>query len=103
MKKTILITMAIVTLLGCESPAVRRAQIVEQHPEWQDDTVKIIKAGFLSAGMNADQVKAAWGGPCWSCTGTVKHKGLDVPRTWEYQTQIVFFDTDGKVTHWTKK
>jgi len=103
MKKTILFTIAIVIFLGCESPAVRRSQIVEQHPEWQAGTKKIINAGFLSVGMSADQVKAAWGRPCWSCTGTVKHKGLDTPRTWEYQTQIVFFDKDGKVTHWTKK
>lgn len=103
MKKTILFTIIIATLVGCESPAVRRSQLIEQHPEWQAETVKIIREGYLVKGMSSEQVKAAWGGPCWTCTGTLSHKDLDIPRTWEYQTQIVFFDKEGKVTHWTKK
>lgn len=102
MKKTIPF-IAIVALLGCESSPVRRAELIEQHPEWSTETGHLITEGFLVKGMTPEHVKAAWGSPCKTCTGTVDYNGLDVPKSWEYQTQVVFFDKEGKVTHWAKK
>lgn len=93
----------IIALLGCESPPVRRAQLIEEHPEWNAETVKIINEGYLVKGMTSDQVRAAWGRPCMTCTGTVMDDEWEKWRSWEYQTQVVFFDKDGKVTRWTKK
>jgi len=102
MKKILLFTI-IIALLGCESPPVRRSQLIEKHPEWSAGTVTLIKKGFLVQGMTTDQVRAAWGRPCLTCTGTAMDKEWDKWRTWEYPTQIVFFDKDEKVTHWSKK
>ena len=102
MKKLIMVT-AIMLLLGCESSPVRRAQMIEEHPEWDSAIVKIIKEGYLLKGMTADQVKASWGRPCLSCTGTVMDKEWEKWRSWEYQTQIVFFDKNERVDRWEKK
>ena len=101
--KTIIIFTIILGLFGCESPPVRRSQMVENHPEWGAEMIKIINEGFLVKGMTSDQVRASWGYPCWSCTGTKKDKKWDKWRSWEYPTQVVFFDKKGKVTRWTKK
>ena len=102
MKNLLLFTL-VLSLLGCESPPVRRSQILEEHPEWSDEMVTIITEGVLIKGMTSDQVRASWGYPCWSCPGTAKDDSWDQWRSWEYLTQVVFFDKDGKVTHWTKK
>ena len=102
MRKILLFTI-IIALLGCESPPVRRSQLIAEHPEWSAQTVKMITEGFLIQGMTSDQVRASWGRPCWTCTGTAMDKGWDKWRTWEYQTQIVFFDKNGRVTRWSKK
>ena len=102
MKKFILFSI-ILSLLGCESPPVRRSQILEEHPEWSGEMASIITEGVLIKGMNSDQVRASWGYPCWSCPGTAKDDSWDEWRSWEYLTQVVFFDKNGKVTHWTKK
>lgn len=101
--KKIILYIVIVALSGCESSLVRRAELIEQHPEWSAETGSLIAEGFLVKGMTPEHVKAAWGNPCKTCTGTIDYKDLDVPRSWEYQTQIVFFDKKGKVTHWAKK
>ena len=102
MRKIILLTM-LFSVVACESPPVRRSQIIEEHPEWSAKMIKVINEGYLVQGMTSDQVRASWGRPCWTCTGTAMDKGWDKWRTWEYQTQIVFFDKDGKVTRWEKK
>lgn len=99
MKKFLLI-IAILTLLACESPPVRRQESIAMHPEWNTDMVKLIQNGYLAKGMDGNQVSAAWGKPCWSCTGTTKG---DWGEAWEYATQIVFFDKNGNVTRWEKK
>jgi outer membrane protein assembly factor BamE (lipoprotein component of BamABCDE complex) len=102
MKIKLLILLTIV-LTGCESPPVRRAEIIAQHPDWDAQTVNLIREGFLAKGMTADQVRAAWGRPCYTCTGTVKDQEWDKWMAWEYQTQIVFFDENERVLRWTKK
>ncbi len=102
MKKIFLFTI-LIAMLGCESPPVRRAELIEEHPEWDAGIVKVIEKGYLVKGMTTDQVRASWGRPCWTCTGTIKDKDWDKWRAWEYQTQIVFFDKDEKVIRWEKK
>ncbi|MGR9114819.1 MAG: hypothetical protein ACU85E_03575 [Gammaproteobacteria bacterium] len=87
-------------LQACENAPVRRQEIMAMHPEWDKEYVQLIQAGYLARGMDQDQVRAAWGRPCWSCTGTTKGEWGEA---WEYATQVVFFDRDGKVTRWEAK
>jgi len=101
--KKILFLLITLALISCESPPVRRSQLIEKHPEWSAEMVKIITEGFLLKGMTADQVHASWGRPCWTCTGTAMDDEWESWRSWEYQTQIVFFDKDEKVIRWTQK
>ena len=101
--KKILFICLFMGLSGCESPPVRRAEIISEHPEWSAEMVKIISEGYLIKGMTSDQVRAAWGYPCWSCTGTKKNSEWEKWQSWEYPTQVVFFDKNEKVTRWTKK
>lgn len=84
-------------LLACEAPPVRRYEMIAEHPEWTPETVKLIEQGFVDKGMTREQVKAAWGRPCYSCAGTV------MDQSWEYQTQIVIFDAQGRVIKVTGK
>lgn len=101
--KNLLLILMIASSIACESPPVRRAEILAEHPEWNSQEVKMIEEGFLLKGMTTDQVRAAWGRPCWTCIGTVKDGDWDKWLAWEYQTQIVFFDKNEKVLRWTKK
>lgn len=99
--KTILLAILTGMLLqACENAPVRREEMISLHPEWDSEAVQLIQAGYLAKGMTQDQVRAAWGRPCWSCTGTTKG---DWGEAWEYATQVVFFDKDGKVTRWDTK
>lgn len=79
-------------LTACESPPVRRDQAIRDHPEWTAQTKAMIQSGYLLKGMTEEQVIATWGKPCLSCTGTVAGSSF------EYPTQIVFFDDMGKVS-----
>ncbi len=101
--KKIFFFIILISLIACESPPVRRSQIIAEHPEWEPKMVKMINEGYLLKGMTSDQVRASWGRPCWSCTGTKMDKEWDKWQTWEFATQIVFFDKDEKVIRWTKK
>jgi hypothetical protein len=87
-------------LLACENAPTRREDMLAEHPEWDSQSVELIRLGYLKVGMTQEQVKAAWGRPCWSCVGTTKGSWGEA---WEYVTQMVFFDTDGKVTRWQSK
>ena len=87
-------------ITGCENAPVRREEMMTQHPDWDSEFVLLIREGFIAKGMNQEQVKAAWGKPCWSCTGTKKGPWGEA---WEYTTQVVFFGTDGKVVRWEAK
>ena len=102
MKKQLLI-LIMLGLVACETPPVRRLELIAEHPEWDAQMVTIIKEGYLVKGMTSNQVKAAWGWPCWTCTGTVKDHNWDKWIAREYQTQIVFFDDNEKVIRWTQK
>ncbi len=102
MKKSLLI-LILLSLAACESPPVRRIELIAEHPEWDAQMVQLITEGYLAKGMNTDQVRAAWGRPCWTCTGTVKDKKRERWLAWEYQTQIVFFDDNERVLRWTQK
>lgn len=101
--KKILLLFILFNIAACESPPVRRAELIAEHPEWDTLTVQMITEGYLLKGMTSDQVRASWGRPCWTCTGTVKDKDWENWMSWEYQTQIVFFDKNQKVIRWTKK
>ena len=84
-------------LQACENAPVRREEMLSAHPEWNSELVQLIKMGYLAKGMDQEQVKAAWGRPCWGCTGTTKGEWGEA---WEYATQTVFFDKNNKVTRW---
>lgn len=99
MKKHYLLLLPLL-LQACESPPVRREEMLVQHPEWEADQVELIRKGYLSRGMTTDQVKAAWGHYCYTCPGTTKGSWGE---SWEYETQIVFFDQEGKLVRWVKK
>ncbi|MGR9052072.1 MAG: hypothetical protein ACU84J_05435 [Gammaproteobacteria bacterium] len=96
----LLIVLTGLLLQACENAPVRRQEMIAQHPEWSPEYAKLIEEGYLAKGMDQDQVKAAWGRPCWTCTGTTKG---DWGEAWEYATQVVFFGPDGKVIRWEKK
>ena len=100
MKTIILAVLIGLTLQACENSPVRREEMVAEHPEWDSQSVQLIRSGYLAKGMTQDQVRAAWGRPCWSCTGTTSGDWGDA---WEYPTQVVFFDKGGKVTRWETK
>lgn len=87
-------------LIACENAPVRREELLAQHPEWDAQLQQLIREGYLAKGMTKDQVRAAWGRPCWSCTGTTKGNWGEA---WEYSTQVVFFDKEGLVTRWEPK
>lgn len=97
---TTVFAIAIVLLSGCETGVVKKDELIAKHPEWDKTTVQYIKNGMLLKGMTKDQVRAAWGKHCETCPGTGKHEWGE---TWEYQTQVVFFDNTGKVTKFEKK
>jgi hypothetical protein len=98
--KPMIILLMTVLLLACENAPTRRENMLSEHPEWDNQTVELIRQGYLAPGMTQEQVKAAWGKPCWSCVGTTKGKWGEA---WEYATQMVFFDVNGKLTRWQPK
>jgi hypothetical protein len=96
-------------LIGCESPPVRREQLLAEN-NWPEEIKALIRKGYLAKGMTKSQVKAAWGNPCYSCSGTTGSEGSlgmkDDDKwgaAWEYQTQIVFFNQQQKVIRWENK
>lgn len=99
MKKSYFILLVLL-LQACESPPVRREEMIAENPQWNKEAVAVIRQGFILKGMSTDQVRAAWGRPCILCPGTTKG---DWGESWEYQTQIVFFDKQGNVVSWKKK
>ena len=88
------------SLVACESSVVRREDYIANHPEWMPSTNDMIRQGYLLKGMTKEQVIAAWGKPCSSCNGTVTREWGE---TWEYATQIVYFDNSGTLIRWTAK
>lgn len=91
----------IIVSTGCESNAVRKELAYNQHSEWSHYDKKLISDGMINKGMNKEQVKAAWGNPCFSCLGTKIYDNK--VESWEYKTQVVFFDSVGNVTHWVER
>ena len=89
---------SVVFLAACESAAVRHEEAFSKHPEWSETDKRLIEKGMINYGMTMEQVRAAWGRPCQTCTGTRKYESGVI--SWEYGTQVVFFDRDGKVTRW---
>lgn len=94
MKKILLILIVTGLVSACETAPVRRIDYVSQHPEWEPKMVKLIKMGMIAKGMSQEQVRASWGRHCYTCQGTSKGSWGE---SWEYITQVVFFDTQGKV------
>jgi len=90
----------LVTLTACENAPTRREELLVQHPEWDSKTINVIRDGKISIGMTKDQVRAAWGRHCFTCQGTTDGTWGE---SWEYPTQVVFFDTKGKVVRLSKK
>lgn len=100
MNKRIVYFLAVLLLVACENAPVRREESIFQHPEWDETSVRMIREGKIIKGMTQEQVRVAWGRHCLTCQGT-RTGGWG--ESWEYQTQVVFFDTDGRVTRWTVK
>lgn len=97
---TLIIILSAFLFLACENAPVRREEMLFRHPEWNEQMQQLIRSGYLVRGMSQKQVKAAWGRPCWSCAGTTKNQWGE---TWEYATQVVFFDKNGNVIRWETK
>ncbi|MCK5829943.1 MAG: hypothetical protein KAH20_06530 [Methylococcales bacterium] len=87
-------------LTACENAPTRRENLLTQHPEWDSKTISVIRDGKIFKGMTKEQVRASWGRHCRTCQGTVTGTWGD---SWEYATQVVFFDTAGKVVRHTPK
>ncbi|NOT84089.1 MAG: hypothetical protein HOP02_04745 [Methylococcaceae bacterium] len=98
--KALILILSSLLLVACENAPSRREDMLAEHPEWDSKTVELVRLGYLNAGMTMEQVKAAWGRPCWSCVGTTKGTWGE---SWEYQTQMVFFDPAGKLIRWQPK
>ncbi len=91
---------ASINLIGCESSVVKPEEAIAKHPEWDEQTNAYIREGLLIKGMTKEQVRASWGKYCENCPGTKK---FEWGETWEYPTQIVFFDKSGKMTKFVAK
>lgn len=96
----LIVCLLMTTLTACENAPTRREDLVAQHPEWDVNTVNVIRSGKIFKGMTKEQVRAAWGRPCYTCQGTTSGAWGE---SWEYSTQVVFFDTEGKVLRHTNK
>ncbi len=94
------LTFLLTTLVACENAPVRREELLTQHPDWNSKTVKLIRDGKIFIGMTKDQVRATWGRHCFTCQGTTE--GTE-GESWEYATQVVFFDNKGKVVRLSTK
>lgn len=94
------LSLLLTTLIACENAPTRREDLLVQHPEWDAKTVNIIRDGKVVMGMSKEQVRAAWGRACFSCQGTTKGPWGE---SWEYSTQVVFFDIEGKVVRLATK
>ena len=84
----IILSLLLITTIGCESNAVRKEQAFAQHSQWSSYDKKLISEGMINKGMDKEQVKAAWGRQCSSCTGTKNYESGVT--SWEYKTQVVF-------------
>lgn len=102
-KKISITALFILILLNvaCESNAVRHEEAFEINPQWSEQDKKLISEGMINYGMSKAQVRAAWGKYCLNCPGTKKY--TTGRESWEYQTQVVFFDEAGKVTRWVRR
>jgi hypothetical protein len=97
-----------IALIACESPRARREDYLSKHSDYIDNNQShlnntaqdMIREGYLFKGMTKEQVEATWGSACWSCTGTTKNENGE---TWEYPTQILYFDKEGLLLRWTAK
>jgi hypothetical protein len=90
----------VIFLSGCESSVVKPEEAIAKHPEWDEQTITYIREGLLIKGMTKEQVRASWGAYCETCQGTKK---FEWGETWEYPTQVVFFDKTGKMTKFVAK
>lgn len=89
-----MLSLLLTTLAACENAPVRQEKLLAQHPEWDSKTTAVIRDGKVTKGMTKQQVRAAWGRHCLTCQGTTKGAWGN---SWEYPTQVVFFDAEGKV------
>jgi hypothetical protein len=94
-------------IVSCESSRARReaylietADYIEGKPSLNATAKAMIQQGYLFKGMTQEQVVAAWGSACWSCTGTTDNDGGE---TWEYPTQILYFDNEGLLIRWSER
>jgi len=90
-----------IVITGCESNAARKELAFEQHSDWNEYDKKMISEGMIRKDMTKEQVQAAWGKHCDTCLGSkVYQTGVE---SWEYKTQVVFFNKQGRVTHWVER
>ena len=100
MNKKVTLLLLVIFLYACEASPVRREEMIAANPQWDEDVVHMVRNGFILKGMTQDQVTAAWGRECITCPGTRKS---EFGESWEYPTQVVFFDNQGKVVRWVQK
>jgi hypothetical protein len=100
MNKSMLLALVALLLTACETAPVRRVDYISEHPEWDPKMVKLIKSGMIAKGMTKEQVRATWGRECYTCQGTTSGSWGE---SLEFTTQVVFFDTAGRVTSWDHK
>ena len=99
MKKIIIL--CLIFLTGCAgNTTLSRHELLAQHSEWDTGIRNYIKHGMIAKGMTEEQVKGAWGAPCYSCEGTTL---IGKTKSLEYGTRIVFFNTQGLVSEWAIK
>lgn len=96
-----ILAVILLVLNGCESNAARHEEAFSKHQEWSEADRLMISQGLIRKGMTRDQVRAAWGKPCMTCTGTKKYE--NGVQSWEFHTQVVFFDKDDIVTRWVDR
>ncbi len=98
----------IVFLAGCVSPAGRRADYLDTHPELSEKVSKAISSGELVSGMTMDEVRASWGEPDM-ITKSVSEEGVD--QIWSYdsyhenqenQSPVIIRFGKGRVTSWVE-
>lgn len=100
MLKILSIIAIVLILSACESSVVKPEEHIAKHPEWDEQTVQNIRRGIVLPGMTKAQVRAAWGNPCETCPGSKK---FEWGETWEYPTQVVFFNKEGQLTETRNK
>ena len=99
-KSILLLVGLLIFLIGCMSPQqLELREIIFANPNCSPRIKQLIREEGIIVGMTKEQVIASWGEHCWWCYGTTKSSWGD---TWQYGYQILFFNSQGILTGWTR-